>query len=156
MEKEMVIKIIEERCPFARESGMRVRDVSDEGAVTITMEENENNLNAFGITHAGPICGLAETTGGAALMKYLDPREFILLNEVLNIRFIHPARGTLKCSVRVTDEEFAALTEEVVANGRADKAMDLKIFDTEGTLVAEAQATFRIMPTPPEYRKFFE
>ncbi len=155
MQNEMLRETIERRCPFARENGMQVIEVSEEGTVTMAMEESEGSLNAFGIIHAGAICGLAETAGGAALMKHLDPSEFIPLNTVLNIRFIHPARGTLKCSVKITDEEFGVLREEVAANGKADKAMDLKIFDAENNLVAEAQATFRIMPTPPQFRKYF-
>jgi len=57
------------------------------------LEENPDNLNAFGLVHAGAICGLAETAGGMAIFNYLDPMEFLVLNTVLNIRFVAMPRA---------------------------------------------------------------
>ncbi|NPV60171.1 MAG: PaaI family thioesterase [Actinobacteria bacterium] len=153
MEKEMITVMVEQACPFARESRMRLREVDEgEGRVTLVMEDNPSNLNAFGLVHAGAICGLAETAGGMAVMRHLDPRKVMVLNTVLNIRFVHPPRGELRCTARVGEGEALALLEEFEREGRADKAMDLKVFDAAGTLVA--QATFRLVRTPEEYLEY--
>jgi uncharacterized protein (TIGR00369 family) len=157
MEKEMVVQIVENNCPFARWTHMRFREIDESGgALTLVMEDEPSNLNAFGLVHAGAMCGLAETVGGMALMRYVDPRETIVLNTVLNIRFTHPPRGELTCGARVTREEADILLAEVAEKGRADKAMDLKILDSSGMMVAHAQATFRLLSTPDEYKKYFE
>jgi uncharacterized protein (TIGR00369 family) len=156
MDKEMLVQVVEKACPFAQRTHMRFREVNEEeGLVTLVMEDDQANLNAFGLVHAGAICGLAETVGGMAIMRYLNPVEILVLNTVLNIRYVHPPRGELKCTARVVAEEARSLLDEFEREGRADKAMDLKVFDTSGALVAQAQATFRLIKTPEEYKKYF-
>lgn len=135
---------------------MKIGEVDEDGGrVTLVMEDDPANLNAFGLVHAGAICGLAETAGGMAIFRYLDPHETVILNTVFNIRFSYPPRGELSCTARVVEEEGAALLEEFRKEGRADKAMDLKIVDSSGKMVAQAQATFRLIKTPEEYKKYF-
>ncbi len=156
MEVENLVGMVEQRCPFAQRSSMRLREVKGEdGWITMALEESKENENAFGLVHAGVICGLAETAAGAALLFYVDPAEFIVLNTVLNIRFIAPPRGELSCTARVTDGEFAVVMEEVIASGGADKTVDVKVRDDTGKVVADAHATFRVMPTPPQYKHYF-
>ena len=156
MDREMMVQVVEKACPFAQRTHMRFGQMEEgEGRVTLVMEDDPANLNAFGLVHAGAICGLAETAGGMAILKYLDPREIIVLNTILNIRNVHPPRGELRCSAQVTAEEARVLLDEFEREGRADKAMDLKVFDSSGTMVAQAQATFRLIPTPDEYKKYF-
>jgi uncharacterized protein (TIGR00369 family) len=157
MDKEMVVQVVEKTCPFAQRTGLRLGELDEEeGKVTLVMEDSPANLNAFGLVHAGAICGLAETVGGMAIMRYLDPREILVLNTVFNIRYLHPPRGELRCSAQVVKDEARALMDEFEANGRVDKAMDLKVMDSSGTLVAQAQATFRLIPTPEEHKKYFQ
>ncbi len=156
MEKTMLVQVVEGACPFAQRMRLRVLDVDEErGSVTLALGEDPANLNAFGLVHAGAICGLAETAGGIALMRHFDPRHVLVLNTVFNIRYLHPPRGELRCTARVVEEEARALREEFEREGRADKAMDLKVLDASGTLVAQAQATYRLIGTPEEYRKYF-
>lgn len=155
MEKEMIVRVVEQACPFAQRTRLRMRELDEGGGVSLVMEDDPSNLNAFGLVHAGAICGLAETAGGMAIMRYLDPREVLVLNTVFNIRYVRPPRGELTCKARVVEEEARALLEEFRREGRADKAMDLKVFDAAGTMVAQAQATYRLVPTPEEYKKYF-
>lgn len=156
MEKEMLVRVVEDMCPFARKTRLRMERIDEaRGEVTVVMGDDPGNLNAFELVHAGAICGLAETAGGMAIMFHLDPRECMVLNTVLNIRFRHPPRGELRCTARVLKEEAEALLEEFKRVGRADKAMDLKVFDSSGTLVAQAQTTFRLIRTPEHYRDRF-
>jgi len=156
MNEEMMVQVVEKACPFALRARMRLRELDEgHGRVTLIMEDNPDNLNAFGLVHAGAICGLAETAGGMAIMKYVDPREILVLNTIFNIRYVHPPRGELRCAAQVVDEEAQALLEEFRKNGRADKAMDLKVLDSSAVLVAQAQATYRLIPTPEEYKQYF-
>jgi acyl-coenzyme A thioesterase PaaI-like protein len=156
MERENLVGMVEQRCPYAQRSHMRMREAGGEdGRITMALEESTENRNAFGLVHAGALCGLVETTAGAALLKYVDPSEFIVLNTVLNIRFTAPGHGELTCTARVTAEEFGAVMEEVIASGGADKTVDAKVKDAAGKLVADAHATFRVMPTPDEYKQYF-
>jgi uncharacterized protein (TIGR00369 family) len=156
MEKEMIVQVVEKACPFAQRTHLRLRElVEEEGRVTMVMEDDPANLNAFGLIHAGAICGLAETVGGMAIMRHLDPREILVLNTMLNIRYVHPPRGELLCTAQVVDEEARVLLDEFKISGKVDKAMDLKVMDSSGTMVAQAQATFRLIRTPEEYKKYF-
>ncbi|MDY6795221.1 MAG: PaaI family thioesterase [Actinomycetota bacterium] len=156
MDREKVVQVVEKACPFARKAGMHIEEIDErKGRVALILEDNPENLNAFGLVHAGAICGFVETAGGMAIMRHIDPREVILLNTVFNIRFSHPPRGDLRCSARFTNEEADALMEEFEEVGRADKAIDLKVFDSSGNLVAQAQATFRLISTPEKYKKHF-
>ncbi len=156
MEKEMLVQVVEKACPFAQRTRLRVDALDEErGSVTLAMGDDPANLNAFGLVHAGAICGLAETAGGMAIMRHFDPRKTLVLNTVFNIRYVHPPRGELRCTARVVEEEARALREEFEREGRADKAMDLKVLDSSGALVAQAQATYRLIRTPEEYRKYF-
>lgn len=150
MEQEMIRNVVEQRCPFAAKAGMRVI-LMNRDRVELAMEETTENLNAFGLVHAGAICGLAETAAGMALFQHLDPSRVLVLNTVLNIRFTHPPRGRLTAAARVLPEEAMALMEEFEEKGRADKAMDVKVFDTQGNMVAQAQATFRLVRPRPEF-----
>lgn len=155
MDAELMVKMVEGACPFAQRSKMRVTRIGEQGNITMILEDDPSNLNAFGLVHAGAICGLAETAGGMAIFNYLDPRDFIILNTVLNIRFTSMPKGELRCTVRVSGDEVLALLEEFRIFGRADKALDLKVLDTSGKMVAQAQATYRLMSTPEEFKKYF-
>lgn len=151
-----MVQVVEKGCPFAQRTQMKLREIDEGGGrVTLVMEDAPANYNAFGLIHAGAMCGLAETVGGMAIFRYLDPREVIILNTVFNIRFAAPPRGELRCTAQVVEEEAAALMEEFKREGKADKAMDLKLFDSSGKMVAHAQATFRLIKTPEEYKKYF-
>ena len=156
MEQENLIGMVEQRCPYAQRSHMRMRTVEkEEGRITMALEESQENLNAFGLVHAGAICGLVETATGSALLNYIDPSEYIVLNTVLNIRFTAMGRGELSCTARVAADEFVVIMEEVIASGKADKTVDTMVKDAAGKVVAEAHATFRIMPTPDEFKSYF-
>jgi uncharacterized protein (TIGR00369 family) len=153
MDKEFMTRMVEGGCPFAKRSGMRVLEV-EKGNVSMVLEEDQANLNAFGLVHAGAICGLVETAGGMAIFNHLDPREHMVLNTILNIRFIAMPRGELRCTARVGEDEVRALLDELAAGEKADKSVDLKVLDSSGKTVAQAQATFRLMPTPEEFKKY--
>jgi acyl-coenzyme A thioesterase PaaI-like protein len=155
MDAELMVKMVEGACPFAQRSHMRVTRVGEEGYITIILEDDPANLNAFGLVHAGAICGLAETAGGMAIFNYLDPMEFLVLNTVLNIRFTSMPHGELRCTAWVTKEEADVVIEEFRISGKGDKAMDLKVVDNSGKLVAQAQATFRLIATPDEFKESF-
>jgi uncharacterized protein (TIGR00369 family) len=156
MDKEMMVQVVEKGCPFAQRTQMKLREIDEGGGrITAVMEDEPSNYNAFGLIHAGAMCGLAETAGGMAIFRYLDPREAIVLNTVFNIRFTSPPRGELRCTAQVVEAEAEAIMDEFRREGRADKAMDLKIVDSSGKMVAQAQATFRLIKTPEEYRKYF-
>lgn len=152
MNSEFVLKTLT-GCPFAQRSGMRM-EATDDGVVGV-LEDREENLNAFGLVHAGAICGLMETAGGMALFQHIEPGTLIVLNTVFNVRFGHPPRGELRCVAEVSADEVGALRETVAREGRADKALDLKCVDAQGTLIAQAQATFHLMPMPEAYRPYF-
>ena len=152
MEKELMVMMVEGGCPFARNSHMKVGEVAGDGTVTMFLEDDASVLNAFGLVHAGAICGLVETTGGMAIFNYLDPRVHIVLNTILDIRFIGMPRGRLTCEATVVPEEVKAVKGELAGTGRADKTVDVKVLDSARKLIARAQATFRLMPTPEEFK----
>ncbi len=155
MQAEMMVRLVEESCPFASRSRMRVTRIGEDGNITMILEDDESNLNAFGLVHAGAICGLVETAGGMSIFNYLDPMDFVVLNSVLNIRFTAMPSGELRCTARCGEDEVNVMLEEYRIFGKADKAMDLKVLDAEGKMVAQAQATFRLIATPEHFKEKF-
>jgi len=155
MEIEMMKRMVEEGCPFAQRSRMRVVERSGDDRFSMILEEDPANYNAFGLVHAGAICGLVETAGGMAIFSHLDPREFVVLNTVLNIRFVAMPRGELRCTARFTSDEARALLDDFNTGGKADKTIDARVTDSEGKTVAQAQATFRLMETPEQFKEYF-
>lgn len=155
MEVQMMKRMVEGGCPFAQKSHMRVEEPPGKGMFKMVLEDDPSNYNAFGLVHAGAMCGLVETAGGMAIFNYLDPREFVVLNTVLNIRFVAMPVGELQCTARFTGDEAAALLEDFRATGKADKTLDITVLDSSGKLMAQAQATFRLMETPEQFKKYF-
>ena len=121
----------------------------------MVLADDPANYNAFGLIHAGAMCGLVETAGGMAIFSHLDPREFVVLNTVLNMRFVSMPRGELRCTVRFTAEEAKALLDDFGTTGKADKTIDVNGADSTGKMVAQAQATFRLMETPEQFKEYF-
>jgi len=157
MQEEMLKSIVERGCPFAQDHHMRVVEMAENGTATMVLDDHPSNYNAFGLIHAGAICGLVETCGGMGIFHYLDdPRKIIVLNTLLNIRYISMPIGELRAVTRVTEHEARALVEEFEEFGRADKAMDVKVLDSSGKMIAQAQATYRLMKTPEQFKKYFE
>ena len=157
MQAEMLKSIVERGCPFAQDHHMRVVEMAENGTATMVLDDHPSNYNAFGLIHAGAICGLVETTAGMGVFHFLDsPRETVVLNTVLTIRYIAMPTGELRCTARVTEAEAEVLMEEFREVGKADKAVHAKVWDSSGKMVADAQATFRIMPTPEQFQKYFE
>lgn len=155
MEIEMMKRMVEGGCPFAQRSHMRVDEPPGEGRFRMVLEEDPANYNAFGLIHAGALCGLVETAGGMAIFSHLDPREFIVLNTVLNIRFVAMPRGELRCTTRFTADEAEALLDDFKSAGKADKTLDIKVMDSSEKMMAQAQATFRLMETPEQFKEYF-
>lgn len=155
MDSEDMAGMVEENCPFAGRSRMKVRGVGENGRVVVVMEDDPSNLNAFGLVHAGAICGLAETAGGMAIFHHLDQARVVVLNTVFSVRFTAMPRGELRCEAVVIPAEAEELLREFKESGSADKSMYLKVLDSSGKKVAEAQATFRLMPTPEEFKTYF-
>lgn len=155
MDVQMMKRMVEAGCPFARKSHMRVEEAPGGGKFRMVLEDAPSNYNAFGLIHAGAMCGLVETAGGMAIFNYLDPREFVVLNTVLNIRFIAMPSGELQCTARFTGDEAAALLEDFKATGKAGKTLDMTVLDSSGKMVAQAQGTFRLMETPEQFKKYF-
>lgn len=155
MEERLMKMMVEGGCPFAQRSHMKVKQVGPGGRVSMVLEDDESNLNAFGLVHAGAMCGLVETTAGMAVFNFVDPMEFLVLNTVLDIRFVAMPRGELTAGAMVVEQEMTPLVEEARQTGRADKTVDCKVFDTNGKMVASAQATFRLLPTPEDIKARF-
>jgi acyl-coenzyme A thioesterase PaaI-like protein len=155
MDSDSMKMMVEGACPFAQKHGMRTVEFTDEGRLSMLLSDIPDNLNAFGLVHAGAICGLVETAGGMALFKYLDPMEDVVLNTILDIRFYAMPRGELTCTTTVTPEEMGVVRGELEQSDKADKTLDLKVRDSAGQIVAQAQATFRLMHTPERFKEYF-
>lgn len=154
MEPGFMTMMVEGNCPFASRSHMKVRKIAG-GTVTLALEDDPSNYNAFGLVHAGAICGLAETAAGMAIFQYLDPSEVIVLNTVLEIRFVSMPVGELTCAASAGEEEVLAVLEAQRSGEKAASSLDVEVVDSSGKVVARAAATFRLMTTPDQFKKYF-
>lgn len=127
--KDTLIEMIN-HSPYYQTIGMRIEELCDEEAI-IVIENPQKVLNFYGTWHGGAIASIIDSAAGVSLIAHLNPDEAAVTIQ-LDIRFISPARGKLRC---------VGKTVKRAKNVAFEKA---KVYDEEGRLVAEGFITHHI------------
>lgn len=116
--------------PFVSDLGIEIVERSVERIVT-RLPDSPRFHNRKGDVHGGAAATLIDTTLGFASTEG-DPEGTASSTLMLTISYLAPARGELRC------------TSTWQRRGRSIRFLEAAVTDETGTLVATAQATFKV------------
>jgi uncharacterized protein (TIGR00369 family) len=124
--------------PAARLLGREVVEFDYErGGAKLRYTAQPEFLNRHGTVQGGLLAAMLDSATALALYSVLSP-ELTAVTTQLNVSFVRPAKqGTL------------IATSRVVSRGDRDAQASGELHDSEGTLVANAVATLRIVKRTP-------
>lgn len=122
--------------PAARTLGWQLEEVDPEaGTIVVRYEAGKDFANPMGNIQGGFIAAMLDDAMGPALVATLPPGEFAPTLE-MKVTFLEPARvGTLWAHGRV------------VKRAKRHAFVEGELVDGNGTLIARASATVRIIQT---------
>ena len=124
-----------EQIPYTLQMGIVV-DRAASGEVHMTLADETAHQNMVGIVHAGALYTFGETVAGiAAGFDFLD-RAFPLARNA-EIRYLRPARGTIRGSARVSSNDSERVALELDSKGRSELSVAVSLDDAEGQTVVE-------------------
>ncbi len=133
---------LEQMIPRAHAMGVRMTEMR-RGQVEAEVPF-EGNGNHIGTMYAGVMFTVGEILGGAIVVTSFDVSKVYPVVKDLKINFRRPARDTVTAKASLTDEQIASLTEEALANGKAQFILTAELFDAGGELVADTEGTYQI------------
>jgi acyl-coenzyme A thioesterase PaaI-like protein len=149
-------QMLAETVPFNAHMGPVVESVSPQ-RVTVILPESPERLNHVGTTHAVAQFGLGEVTSGAltlAALWDLQHQGYMPIVTNASVTYLKPARGQLRGEATLSADEQARIRSEIAAGGRPRFAIDVRLFDWQGTLTTELRFEWMLLAprAPAEQR----
>lgn len=139
-----VVKGMIENMAFLKQLGITI-DVFEPGKTLMNMPQQDVFMTPMGSIAAGPIFSLAELAGATLLSASIDLTKYTVVAKELTITFKRPARGDLKADLSLSEDELKKILDEnEAAGGKSDAIVNVPIQDTNGTVVAEIKANYRV------------
>ena len=130
--------------PAYRGTGGRVRYIAaDWREVRVELRLGWRTRNYVGTIFGGSLYGAIDPIYMVMLIKILGP-EYTVWDKAATIRFVRPGRSALHATFRLTEEEIAALRDEVGREGRAERTWPVELVDAAGTVYASIQKVISV------------
>lgn len=128
-----------ESLPFVRLLGITIDEIGP-GTARTSMPVDPKLNNHLGSHHAGAMFTLAETASGAAMAGGFAERIMGLRPVAMEsrIRYVKLAQGATRAEGRVPGD-LAGLKQKLDAEGKVAFPVEVDVFDSENTLVAQVQ-----------------
>ena len=133
-----------EQIPYTLELGI-VIDLAESGQVQMTLPEARVSQNMVGIVHAGALYTFGETVAGVAAGFDTLDTAFPFARRA-EIRYLRPARGAIRGSVRIAPHDSRRIVEELAQHGRSELSVAVCLEDSEGKTVAEMDVDYSFRP----------
>lgn len=122
--------------PAIRGTGQRVTHVaSDWSELRIKLPLNWRTRNYVGTIFGGSMYGACDPHFMLLLIHRLGP-EYVVWDKAASIRFRRPGRTTLYATVRVSDEEVAAIKHLLETEEKVDRTYSVDLVDADGVIHA--------------------
>jgi acyl-coenzyme A thioesterase PaaI-like protein len=129
-----------DRIPYTRELGFAIEHAVG-GEVRMTLPDDACTRNLAGTVHAGALYTFGETVAGvAAGIETLD-QAFPFARRA-EIRYLRPARGTVRGSARVAPSDSKRILEEIARAGRSELSVAVRLENSRGETVAEMNVDY--------------
>lgn len=123
---------------------MQLRVVAaDRGTATTEMPAGPN-VNHAGFMYAGSLFALGEVLGGVIPLTTWDTPGFVPLVKDAHIRFLRPARGTIRATATLPEDEITRVLGETSTSDRADFTLEASLADEAGTEVAALLSHYQL------------
>jgi acyl-coenzyme A thioesterase PaaI-like protein len=127
--------------PILGAMGLEVLEVTPHSAAT--RMPAEPNSNHFGVMYAGCLFTVVEVLGGM-MAGFMDVPGGLPLVKRLEIDFIRPATTAVTARTTLSEEEFARIQSEAVANGKSNYELVGEVTDESGTVVARSHGYYQM------------
>jgi acyl-coenzyme A thioesterase PaaI-like protein len=108
----------------------------------------QGNVNHLGMMYAGSMSTLGEVTGGAISGVSFGVTEYFPIIKELKVRFIRPAMSDITLEASISEETIRECREKLAVKGKADFALELKLIDAQGEVVAQVNNLYQVRPIP--------
>ncbi len=136
-------RLIAASVPFTSRNGFSVVELR-EGYLRARLAR-KGNRNHLGTVYAGAQFLLAEIPFGAMALVEFEGRLIPILRD-LHIFYEQPGRTDLEVELTLDSERKARIEQDVAENGRAELLIELELKDTNGEIVARAEANYQVRP----------
>ena len=136
-------RLIAASVPFTSRNGFSVVELR-EGYLRAQLTR-KGNRNHLGTVYAGAQFLLAEIPFGAMALVEFEGRLIPILRD-LHIFYEQPGRTDLEVELTLDAERKARIEQDVAENGRSELLIELDLKDTNGEIVARAQANYQVRP----------
>lgn len=134
---------VAEQLPFNAHLGVEVGATS-EGRGEIVLPAADHLVNHVGTVHAVAELAAAEPAGAmAASSGVLDliQQGYVPIVKRLSVEYVKPARGELRATAELSDEDAASLREAASAGQRVAVTLPIQVRDADG-IVAEVTVEY--------------
>jgi thioesterase domain-containing protein len=128
--------------PVLGHMGVRVLEVAP-GRVAAEVPF-EGNANHVGTMYAGVLYSVAEVLGGVMGTATFDAGRFATIIKGAEIRYLRPARTSVRSKAVLGEAEIARIAAEAEAAGKSDFALDVEVTDEDGTVVATLRGDYQL------------
>jgi acyl-coenzyme A thioesterase PaaI-like protein len=129
--------------PYAG-AGIRIIHLAEDASeIRVEMSLTERNVNLVGTHFGGSLYAMVDPHLMILLIQRLGP-EYVVWDNAASIEFLRPGRGTVSASVRITDEEVAAIRAAAAGGEKHHPQWTIEIADEEGALVATVLKTLYV------------
>ncbi|MGH9020056.1 MAG: PaaI family thioesterase [Acidimicrobiales bacterium] len=118
--------------------GLRCVDKSVAGVTVWSMRADERMTNPAGLVQGGFLAAMADSAMGASAVTALDGRRASVVNTDLNVSLLRAVRAGTELTCTAT----------VVRAGRRVTAVEARIVDDAGHVVATARSSFVVRDRP--------
>ena len=134
---------VAERLPFNAHLGVEVGTV-EAGRGEVVLPALDHLTNHVGTVHAVAELAVAEPAGAlAASSGVLDlvQQGYVPIVKSMSVRYVKPAKGELRATAQLDDEDAAALRKAAGAGERVAVSLPIEVRDADG-VVAEVTAEY--------------
>jgi acyl-coenzyme A thioesterase PaaI-like protein len=119
----------------------------DASEIRVEMPLTERNVSLVGVHFGGSLYAMVDPHLMILLVERLGP-EYVVWDRRATIDFVRPGRGTVRATVRVTDEEVAAIVAATADGEKHLPRWTLEITDEDGAVVATVEKTLYVRRRP--------
>lgn len=128
--------------PVVGHMGIRVVDVAPgRVAAEVPLEGNSNHI---GTMYAGVLFAVAEVLGGVIATATFGADRFYPLVKGLEIRYLRPARSTVRAAAAMDEATIARVGREAETGGKSDFVLEAEVTDEDGTVVARTRGDYQL------------
>lgn len=129
--------------PFLVGTGVSVTAIGEEVA-EVSLPNIWRNQTERGVIHTAAVAAIGELASRLYWERHLDLRHSELQTVSVNTRLVGSTRDSLKAVFRASVGEREEVLHKLRAEGRAETAGSVSVYDTSGKLVAEVDVEWTI------------